>query len=387
MRVLILHSRYLSGPASGENRVVEDEAELLRSGGHEVRLWDPSPSGDGATQAIHTAAAAVWSRKAAAGVKKLAANFRPDIVHCHNLWPSFSPSVLRSASASGIPTAMSLHNYRLMCLPGTFLLNGEICERCLGHLPLPGVRYKCYRNSRAASGTLATSLILHRAASSWDRVDRWFAVSAFLREKYVQAGFPADRIIVKANFAGAAPQRQGAGEYFLYVGRIAREKGIEVLLDAFSEIDEALVIIGDGPEVERLKSRSTPNVRWLGLLPGDEIPKHLARARALLVPSIWYEGAPRGILEAYSSGVPVLASKIGALPELVEEGKSGYLLPPQSPDSWRSGIARLVDPEVAISLGRYARQLWEEKYRPEKALSNLERAYSSAIEAFELRRH
>ncbi len=159
MRVLVLHSRYPTGTSSGENRVVDDEVELLRAAGHEVRLWSPSPEDGGGTSRLRLGARAVWSRPAVREVERLAAELRPDVVHVHNLYPLLSPAVLRTAAA---PVVMTLHNYRLLCLPATFLRDGRTCEDCLGALPWRGVVHRCYRGSAAGSASLAASLGMHR---------------------------------------------------------------------------------------------------------------------------------------------------------------------------------------------------------------------------------
>jgi hypothetical protein len=151
LRILILHSRYLSGDASGENRVVEDEYRLLKEGGHDVLLWQPSPTDVRGLGLLRTSASAIWSRSAAQQVVNLVREHRSDVVHIHNLIPALSPAVIRGVAAEGIPVVVTLHNYRYMCLPATFLRDDRICEDCLGHVPWRGVYHRCYRGSALAS--------------------------------------------------------------------------------------------------------------------------------------------------------------------------------------------------------------------------------------------
>ena len=296
MRVLILHSRYLSGAASGENRVAEDEAALLAAAGHEVALWSPEPEVGGAVRLARTAAGTVWSPAAVRAVRRRIRERAVDVVHVHDLFPVPLPAVLRGAAAEGAAVVMTLHNYRLMCLPATFLRDGRVCEDCLDHVPWRGVQHRCYRGSAAGSATLAASLTLHRRIGTFGDVHRYVAVSGFVREKYVEAGFPADRVVVKPNFSDAAEPRTDPGEYYLYLGRLSHEKGVDTLLRAWGSAPPGrrLLIVGDGPDGAALRRDAPAGVDFAGQVRGDEVPAILRRARALLVPSRWYEGsAPR----------------------------------------------------------------------------------------------
>jgi glycosyltransferase involved in cell wall biosynthesis len=370
MRILVLHSRYASGHLSGENRVVADEARLLAQAGHEVRVWAPSGEGLRGLGAARAGAQAVWSRAAARTMR----DFRPEVVHCHNLFPLLSPAVLRQAS-SETPVVVTLHNYRLLCLPATFVRDGRSCEDCLGRVPWPGVLHGCYRGSRAASAPLALSLALHRAVGSFDRVSLYLAVSDLVREKHVQGGFPRERIRVKPNFVWPSERRRGPGGAFLYVGRLAPEKGIRQLVEAWRAVPAPLVVVGDGPEAERLRSSSPPNVELRPSVPPEEIPRLLASARALVFPTLAYEGAPRAILEAFAAGVPVLARAVGAVPELVEDSVSGLLLQAFGAAEVAAAADRLLDDAEAERMGEAAWATWRNRYSPERGLSNLEQAY------------
>lgn len=382
MRVLILHSRYMSGQVSGENRVVQDEARLLRDAGHSVWLWSPSPEVKGRVAMARLAASAVWSADAASKVRRGVANRGIEVVHVHNLFPRLSPAVLRAADDAGAATLVTLHNFRLMCLPANFLRKGEVCEDCLGHVPWRGVVHRCYRSSTLGSATLAASLSVHRAAGTLDRVTRFLAVSEFVRCKHVDAGISPERIAVKPNFAWPAEPRVGPGQYFLYIGRLSAEKGVDLLLRAWAEggIGVPLKIVGDGPEGEALRASAPAGVEFLGEVPPERVPRVLAGARAMLVPSRWYEAAPRSITEAYAVGVPVLASDIGALPEAVRVGRSGYLAPPDDAAAWAELAIRLTDDRESEKLGAGAREVWNQEFTPERAMRSLEAAYRTAID-------
>jgi glycosyltransferase involved in cell wall biosynthesis len=378
VRILILHSRYLSGAASGENRVVDDEARLLIDGGHRVDVWDPAPNSAHGFRLMGTAARAIWSTEATARVRGLIRRSKAEIVHCHNLFPLLSPAVLRAASGEGAAVVMTLHNYRLLCLPATFIRDGRVCEDCLGRPPWPGVLHACYRDSTLGSAALATSLTLHNTFHTFDRVAKYLAVSGFVRRKYVEAGWPYDRIEVKSNFASESPKREGPGRYFLYLGRLSPEKGVETLLSAWRRSSARLLVVGDGPTARALKADAPPNVEFRPTVSPAEVPTLIREARALLLPSLWYEAQPRVILEAYAAGVPVLASDLGALPEAVGPD-SGLLVAPGDAGSWADAIERLLDDRESERLGHGAWRRWRDRYSPEHALQNLEDAYRRAV--------
>jgi glycosyltransferase involved in cell wall biosynthesis len=377
MRVLILHSRYLSGDSSGENRVVDDEAELLRRGGHDVHVWQPTPDVDSTVDRLRTAEDAIWARKASSHVRHLIRTHGAEIVHCHNLVPTLSPAVLRAATDAGAGVVTTLHNYRQMCLAATFLRDDRVCEDCLGRSPWPGVVHRCYRGSVLGSATLAVSTMLHRSIGTYDRPILYLAVSPFVRQKHVEAGVPADRIQVKSNFAWPMDVREGPGDYFLTLGRLSAEKGLASIVAAWRKSLGTLIVVGDGPEAARLRGLAGAGVEFLGAVPSAEVPALLGGARALLQPSVWYEAQPRVILEAYAAGIPVLASRIGGLSDLVEDDVSGFVLPVGDPDSWMAGVERLDEGE-AVRLGEGAHRLWRDLYNPERGLRNLEEAYATA---------
>lgn len=372
MKVVILHSRYASGSVSGENRVVEDEARLLREGGHEVISWTPraeeiSPARAGAS--------AVWSRSARKNVAEILDREHPDVVHVHNVFPRLSPAVIPEA-AQRCRVVMTLHNYRLLCLPATLLRDGKSCTDCVGRLPWPGVRHRCYRSSALGSAALAGSLALHRALRSFESVTRFAAVSGYVRDAHVGAGLiEGARIHVKPNFAWPARSRAEVGEHFLYAGRLSVEKGVAELVAAWPSDGAPLILAGDGPLAGALPAR--PNVHALGAVPPDQVAELIRDAHAVVVPSRAAEGAPRVIVEAYAAGVPVIASAVGALPEFVFDGLTGALLRPFSSGDLREAVRRLREPAERTRMGDAAHALWRQRYGPEPALASLEALYQA----------
>ena len=375
-RILVVHSRYLSGHSSGENRVVDDEIAILRQAGYDVSTMVREVDVD--RKRVALAGDVVWSRAAVRDLDRAIQASRPDVVHFHNLFPAVSPAPLRVARRAGLPVVVTLHNFRFLCLDATFLREGKICEDCLGHLPWRGVVHGCYRGSRAESAALASSLSLHRMLHTLGCVTLFLSVSEFSRAKHIAAGFPERAVHVRPNFVSAATIRTTPGEYFLYLGRLSPEKGLQELLEGWP-VGVRLVVVGDGPERARLERSAPTGVEFRGALdPSDALP-FLADARALVMPSVCYEGSPRAVLEALAAGVPVLASDIGGLPELVRDNVNGLLLPPVDSGAWRAGLDRLLDPTESLRLGAGAYAAWEAAYSPARGLETLVEAYLEAI--------
>ncbi|HXF97246.1 MAG TPA: glycosyltransferase family 4 protein [Gaiellaceae bacterium] len=377
MRILILHSRYLSGSLSGENRVVEEEAQLLRGGGHHVELVCLSPDEHSAPALVTRSLLSLGS---AAAIRDRVRSGGFEVVHCHNLYPTLGAGVLSAAAKAGAAVVLTLHSYRLVCIAATFFRDRAVCQDCLGRLPWPGVVHACYRGSRAQSLVLATSLALARARRAFDSVHRYLAVSAFVRAKHIEAGLPAERILIKPNVVGPQTRRAGPGLYFLVLSRLSAEKGIAELVRAWSEELGELRIAGDGPlrgEIERLAHGR--GVRVLGPVAPEHIPALFSGARALFVPSRWFEGQPRVVLEAYAAGVPVVASRIGCLPDVIADGETGFTVAFGDDEGWRTAARAFADDHVAMRLGAAAYERWRTEYSPERGLELLEFAYREAL--------
>jgi glycosyltransferase involved in cell wall biosynthesis len=371
MRVLVVHNLYRSAQPSGENAVVEEETGLLRARGIEVdvlSIESDEISTWPLARRLTLPARVVWSRDGARRVRRRVAGFAPDVVHFHNTFPLLSPAALRAAHHSGVRVVQTLHNFRPLCPAATFLRDGKVCEDCLGRIPIPAIVHGCYRGSRAATIPVATKDALHAAIGTWrDAVDTYITPSEFARSRYVKAGWPADRIVVKYNTAPdpGAPERRGAGG-FVCLSRLAPEKGIDVLLDAWAEAfpegGARLTIAGSGELAAPLRARASnlSGVEFTGQLAREHGLGILADARALVVPSRWYEVFPRIVAEAYALGVPVVASRLGSLAEIVDHGETGLLFEPGNPTELGAALRALAeDTALAERLGAGARRWYE----------------------------
>ena len=389
MRVLIAHNRYRSSHPSGENAVVDDEARLLAEHGCDVELLQTSSDEIAAWPAYKKAllpARTVWSREGHRLVADAIERFRPDVVHVHNTFPLLSPAALRAARASGAAVVATIHNFRPLCAAATFVREGKVCTSCLDRGLLAAVARGCYRDSRLATVPLAASITVHRVAGTWrDSVDRYVFPSSFARSLYVRAGWSADRLVVKPNTVDDPGfTRTGAGRGFVALSRFSHEKGLDTLLDAWrsAAIDEPLTLIGAGALEDelRVRARGLDNVAFAGRLSPREAMARLAGARALVVPSRWFEVFPRTIVEAYSLGVPVVASRIGSLAEVVEDRATGLLVEPDAPDQLGAALRALAG-SVALTarLGHEARRRFEADLAPAPTTRRLLEIYEAAI--------
>jgi glycosyltransferase involved in cell wall biosynthesis len=286
----------------------------------------------------------------------------------------------------GVPVVHTLHNYRTICAASTLLRNGVVCEDCLTRGLFQAVRHRCYHNSALGSLAVVRGIKAHRDQGTWQHdVDRLIALSSFAQKTFVRAGFPASKIVVKPNFVPDPGRgRMGPPADFLFIGRLSPEKGVHVLLEACRGNNVPLTIIGDGPERARLQAMAEPAVHFAGKLQREKIQQYLSSALALIVPSLWYEGCPLVVLEAYAAGVPVIASNIGGLGELVQDGKTGLVFAPG--DS--QGLARCMDiiesqPALQRALGLGARAAYDALYSPAICMRRLTEIYQAATEEME----
>ena len=375
MRVLIAHNAYRY--RGGEEQAVESDRALLEAHGHEVRLYlrdyGEVARMDGAFGGARLALSALWNVRTYLEVRRFIRARRPDVLHAHNIFPLVSASVYRAAHAEGVPVVQTLHNYRLVCPASTLLRDARPCELCVGHTPWRAVRYRCYRDSRAQSLALAAVLTAHRLFGTWrDDVDAYIALTEFGRRIFIRGGLPADRIFVRHNAVKAQPARDYAGaRSAVFVGRLSREKGVDVLLDAWRSLPQVpLEIIGDGPlasEVRAAVARpELAHVRVLGELAHREVLAHVGAAGMLVFPSLCYEGFALAIAEALAQGVPVVGSRLGAQAEIVRDGVSGLLFRAGDATTLRDAVRRLVDDdEFARQLSRGARTEFEKRFSPE----------------------
>ncbi|MEN8446475.1 MAG: glycosyltransferase [Cyanobacteria bacterium J06555_13] len=385
MRVLIIHNYYQQ--LGGEDTIFATEADLLESNGHKVYRYTIHNDEVAEMNAVNLAAATLWNRVSFHKLKALIREFRPDVAHFHNTFPLISPAAYYAAQETGVPVVQTLHNYRLLCPNGLFFRNGRVCEDCLGKpMPWPGIVHGCYRGSRVASSAVATMVNLHNMMGTWAKaVDVFIAYSQFALDKFIEGGLPKEKFEFKTNFLHPAPEiGQGKGGFGLFVGRLSPEKGIDTLLTAWEKlhIRIPLKIVGAGPlapEVEAAAERFE-NIEYLGRRPLSEVYDLMGEAEFFVFSSKWYETFGRVAIEAYAKGTPILASRIGAITELVKPYETGLLFEPGDANDLIAQVEWVLDhSDNWQQIRQQARQEFEVRYTASKNYTRLMEIYQKAI--------
>jgi len=313
-----------------------------------VKRFDYSRS-EGALRDAHKAVAFLWNREAKRAMTETLRDLRPDVIHLHNIYHHLSTSILAPIRQSRIPCVQTLHDYKLACPNYKMFTEGSVCERCKGRNYFESVVHQCLFPSTAANMLAAVEMGMTKLAQSYERTVKIFiAPSQFLADKMVAWGEPSSKFEVIPNPVDI-PEVSASrdGNFLLAVGRLSIEKGFDTLIRAAARVpDVRIKIAGIGPEESRLKqlvkTLNAKNIEFVGFLRHDDLGEMRRRAMGLVVPSVWYENAPLAVLEALADGLPVIASRIGGLPELVEDGNNGFLFDAQSPEALAIAMKRFV---------------------------------------------
>jgi glycosyltransferase involved in cell wall biosynthesis len=385
MRILVVHNRYRSSMPSGENRVVDDEVEMLRDAGLVVETFFRDSDDIESFGPLRKAALAVsptYSAEAVRDFRRVLAEFRPDVVHLHNPFPLISPWVVRVAKQAGIPVVQTVHNYRMSCPAGTFFRDGKICEDCTGKaFPWPAVQHGCYRGSRAQSLSIAVAARAHR--STWELVDRFLPVSEFVADKLIEAGVPRTRITVKYNACAVPARRTPPGNGFLLASRLGAEKGIRLMLDAWDSAGlrgrSSLTIAGDGPlrPIVEAASRVDDSIRYVGRVPPFEVERLLQTAAVAIIPSTWYEGLPTIAVQAFAVGRPVITTDVGALASSSAKAAC-WITPLDAAALAKSLVEAAGDRLVVERKARLALECHRSKFTPKAVRNALIGVYTTA---------
>jgi glycosyltransferase involved in cell wall biosynthesis len=389
LRVLIAHNWYRTEQPSGENNVVAAEVALLREAGHHVDLFERRSddiSGFSLPRKALVPAAVPWNPSARKALADRLRRERPDVVHVHNTFPMLSPSILDACREAAVPVVATLHNYTQICPTGTLYRDGSVCTSCVGRFPLPAVRHGCYRGSAVASVPVALSLQVNRQRW-WKSVSRFLCISNAQRQTLIANGMPAELLTVKYNFVEDTPHRRtGGGEHLLYLGRLAEEKGVRLLMAAWDRLAAGgglgvpLVIAGAGPLSDDVAqwAASRHDVRFVGRLDNESSRAMVARSMAVVVPSEWLETFGLVVVEAMSAGVPSVVAGHSSLAELVTDGVTGLTHTPGDATSLAEALARIV--RAPSSLGNAARERYEHEFTRTVGLTNLVTNYRQVIE-------
>lgn len=336
-------------------------------------------------QKLKMAAKAVYSFEAQRKLRALLQDFRPDVAHLHCIYHHHSPSILPVLTEAGIPVVMTAHDLKIACPAYKMLNRTGVCERCKDGSVLNVIRHRCVRDSLAASVIVAAESGLQRTMQTYRKhLTRVVAPSRFFLEKFVEWGWPREQFAYIPNYVDATKFEPAfePGSYFLYFGRLAPEKGVATLMRAAKSAGVKLKIAGTGPieaELHALQAELQADIEFMGFQSGAALHALIREARAVVLPSEWYENAPMSVLESFAFGKPVIGARIGGIPEMIEEGVSGW--------RFASGhVAELTDvlsrvqaiPSAALAqIGQGARDLVETRFNREGYVSAMLALYSS----------
>ncbi len=336
-------------------------------------------------QKVSKAIKVVYSVEAQRKLRALLAAWRPDVAHLHNIYHHLSPSILPVLRKAGVPAVMTAHDLKIACPNNKMYNETGVCERCKGGQYAQLIAHRCIKDSLAASTVVALEAVVHRLLGSYgDNLERIIVPSRFFLSKFVEWGWPAERFAYIPNWidADAIQTDDRAGDYFLYLGRLAPEKGIETLVRACVLAGVKLAVAGDGPLMSGLQAMlrdGAGNVRLFGHCEGDQLATLVRGARAVVVPSQWYENAPLSVLESFAAAKPVIGSRIGGIPELIDEGRTGWLVEP-------GDVAALVSvllmvnalPDASVrAMGRAARARVERDFHRRGYLASMLALYDA----------
>ncbi|MBI1767592.1 MAG: glycosyltransferase family 4 protein [Bacteroidetes bacterium] len=386
MKILLIHNKYKQ--PGGEDNVFESEGELLSKHGHFVeRLVFENSTIRTFVDEYLSGLKAIYNPQSAWEFRDKIMHFNPDIIHVHNFVPLVSPAIFFVAKEFNIPIILTLHNYRLICPSATLVYKGKIYEQSIHSLfPVDAIMKGVYRNSKLQTAAVAIMVALHNLIGTWkNKVDFYITLSNFAKEKFRTSALaiPEERLVVKPNFVpdfGIGHSMRN--DELLFIGRLVEEKGIQILLKAIKILQFNLTIIGDGPlrKLVTDAAKTNPNIHYLGFQDKASIANHLKKCKALIFPSIWYEGFPLTILEAFSTGTLVIASRLGAMAEIIQDRVNGLLFEAGNEIALANKIVEMdAEPEWAKHLAENARLSYLQHYTPEKNYGLLVRIYSKAM--------
>ena len=387
MRILLVHNRYKQ--PGGEDSVFQVESDMLVANGHVVEhlLYENSHIKtfiDKITSGLLT----IYNPRSAHAIKLRISAFKPDLIHVHNFFPLISPSVFFVSKRMNVPVIFTLHNYRLICPSATLFFDGKIYEKSIHSMfPIDAIRKAVYRNSRIQTALVSLLTLTHHFLGTWkNKVSGYIVLTRFAKQKFKNSrlALQESKLFLKPNFV----TDNGSGsiirqDFFLFVGRLTQEKGIETLLNALTKCDFKLTIIGDGPLRKLVEDAAQKNkaIHYLGPQSKSEVISQMKNCRALIFPSVWYEGFPLTILEAFSTGTPVIASSLGGMKEIIQNRMNGLHFIAGDVQDLISKIMEIsAERGLATRIGENARLTYLEHYSPSKNYEKLMGVYQQVID-------
>jgi glycosyltransferase involved in cell wall biosynthesis len=333
---------------------------------------------------IAMATKVVYSFEAQRKLRSLIKDFQPDVAHLHCIYHHLSPAILPILKEAGVATVMTAHDLKIACPAYKMLNSGGICERCNHGTVLNVVKHRCVRDSLGASLIVAAESGLHRFLNTYQKyLDRVAVPSQFFLEKFVDWGWPREKLAYIPNYVDATKFEPlfTPGNYFLYFGRLAPEKGVGTLIRAVAKSGVQLKIVGTGPveaELKDLVAKVGGDIEFLGYRSGTELHNLVKGARAVILPSEWYENAPMSVLESYSLGKPVIGARIGGIPEMVIDGETGWVFKSQDVDSLadRLTACSTMENKLLTQIGKASRDFVDKKFNKQQYVGSMLNLYS-----------
>jgi glycosyltransferase involved in cell wall biosynthesis len=405
VKIAILNNYfYIRG---GSERVFHDEMNMLKDHNHQVAAFCRSHNLDPqyefseffpylletekfglSSESIKTATEIVYSWHARRKLSLFLDAWNADLGHLHNIYGRLSTSVIDELWKRKIPAVLSLHDYKLICPSYKLTKAGGVCEDCKGFKFYYAIKNKCHKNSSLASGLYALESYFNYFRKCYlNKISFLISPSDFLRNKFIEFGWNPEQIKTVPNFINSDLLRPNfdKGDYFLYIGRISREKGVATLLKSFSGLpsDARLLIAGTGPLENELKKKNAnhPGISFIGYLTGEKLSSAIRNARAVVVPSEWYENSPMSILEAMAYGKPVIGARIGGIPEMIHDNETGCLFRSGSVEELTEKLlyVNTLSNQKIQQMGYSARSFVQEKHSPRSHYDKLSFVYRSAI--------
>jgi len=362
----------------------ETISSMLRHKGHKIFIFKrKSGNIKGLWRKICAFTKSIYSSSAKKEFSTILKREHPDVVHVHNLYPLISPSVLVACRESDVPVVMTCHNYRLICPTGLFFDGGEICKRCKDGREYWCVLKNCRNNIFESFCYASRNAVARKMRFFQDNVTFYVPPTEFVKHKLVDAGFPEEWIRVIPNMVSIPDSDvdPSSGDYVAYAGRISPEKGIDTLLAAATKVHEVPVrLAGEGPRMAQMVKDAPKNAIFVGFLKGVDISAFYEKARFLVVSSICFESFGLVVVEAMSYGLPVIASRIGGIPEIVEDGVTGFLFEPGNADELAEKMKLLWEnPELCRQMGKAGREKAIREYSEDVYYERLMAVYDEAL--------
>lgn len=331
----------------------------------------------------------IYSRENYKKMKEAINDFKPDIVHLNNFQRQLSASIVKACNEAKIPIVFTAHDMQAICPASAMLYKGKICEDCIKENYGCCIKKSCIKNSKLKSIIGVIESIYYRKKEIYSKIDYIITPSKFLQDKLISGNLNYKRIATIHNFVNDSKENNSNNDngYAFYFGRLSIEKGILNLVEAIKRIDTGkLIIAGDGPERKRIenfvkKNKLEDRIILVGYLNQKQIREYIKKSKFIVLPSIWYENCPYSILETMEIGKPIIGSKIGGIPELIEDEENGFLYEYNNIDELATKMRLLLENDnLAQSQGKKSRKLYEEKYSEEIYYNKIYKIYKSLLE-------